>query len=97
MESVLKRRTFTKEFKEETCNLVLIQGNKISHVARDLGIGENLLGRWIREFKNQSNFSGSEEEEKAKKIRFLESENRRLRTEREILKKAMAYFVEKPQ
>ena len=92
----MKRRKYTSEFKEEACKSVIVQGNKISQTARNIGIAESLLGRWIREFKNQSTLSGADKDN-SKKIRDLEIENKRLRTEREILKKAMAYFVEVPQ
>lgn len=44
-----KRRSFTKEFKEEACKLVISEGQKISETARDLGISEGILGRWVRE------------------------------------------------
>ena len=96
----MARRKFTKEFKVEACKLVVEHGQAISQTARDLGIGEPLLGRWVKEFRSrpsepfpgEGRMAGSE-----KRIRDLEAEVRRLQMERDILKKAMAYFVEPPK
>lgn len=94
------RRKFTKEFKVEACKLVSEKGQGIREVAQNLGIGEGMLGRWVRSYRSnqdeafpgEGNLTGND-----KRIRDLEAENRRLRLEREILKKAMAYFVEPPK
>ena len=43
-----KRRVFTKEFKEEACKLVIEEKQKISETARDLGIGQGMLGQWVK-------------------------------------------------
>lgn len=91
----MSRRKFTQEFKEDASKLVVERGQKISVTARDLGIGEPLLGRWVRDYREgkPSRHSGGE----GRRLRELEAENRRLRTERDILKKAMAYFAEAPK
>lgn len=94
------RRKFTKEFKVEACKLVLEKDRGIREVAQNLGIGEGMLGRWVRTYRSnrseafpgEGNLVGNE-----KRIRDLEAEVRRLSLEREILKKAMAYFVEPPK
>ena len=95
-----KRRQYTKEFKIEAVRLIIEEGRPISEVARELGIGENLLHRWkkkyeegkIDPFPGQSRLSPEDEE-----LRRLRRENKRLRMEHEILKKAVAIFSEEPQ
>ena len=46
-----KRRKYTQEFKEEAVKLVTEQGYQITEAARNLGVNENLLGRWKREIE----------------------------------------------
>jgi len=87
---------YDKSFKIETVHLVLEQGRPVAQVARELGIGENTLYRWISEYKQDpaNAFRGSghlkpEDQERRnlqKRIRDLEMEN-------EILKKAMHIFA----
>ncbi len=86
-----RRRSFSNEFKQEACRLVISEGQKITETARDLGIGEGMLGRWVREERHELTHPGTREE--SKQIKELVSENRKLRMERDILKKAMAYFI----
>ena len=97
---VKKRRQFTKEFKVEAVRLVLEEGRPISEVARELGIGENLLSRWKAKYEagKIDPCSGKgrlrpEDEE----LRQLRRENKRIRMERDILKKAVAIFSGEPQ
>ena len=95
-----KRRQYTKEFKIEAVHLVVQEGRSISEVARELGIGENLLHRWKKKyeegktdpFPGQGRLSPEDEE-----LRRLRRENERLRMEHEILKKAVANISEEPQ
>ena len=44
-------RKFSKEFKLEAVNLVLVRGVSLAQASRDLSISENVLGRWVRKFK----------------------------------------------
>ena len=86
------RRKYTEEFKRDAVALVTEQGYKISEAARSLEIGENLVRRWRREFEEEfsgEHLSGDEREE----LKRLRKENRVLRMEKEILKKASAYFA----
>ena len=95
-----KRRQYTKEFKIEAVRLIVEEGRPNSDVARELGIGENLLHRWkkkseegkIDPFPGKGRLSPEDEE-----LRRLRRENERLRMERDILKKAVAIFSEEPQ
>jgi transposase len=91
------RRKFTKEFKQEACRLVVDQGQKRSETARNLGVSESVLGRWVRQYKASgvAAFPGSgrmlplEEE-----LRRTQRELARVKMEREILKKAITFFRE---
>ncbi len=90
-----KRRNHTKEFKEEAVKLITEQGYRISEAARSLGVNPNLLGRWKRDFEmSGGNYSepGSMVNMQAE-LKCLRKENKRLKMEREILKKAAAFFA----
>ena len=75
--------------------LITEQGYRISEAARNLGINPNLLGRWKREFEdaegNNSNPGGMVAMQS--ELKRLRKENKRLKMEREILKKAAAFFA----
>ena len=91
-----KRRTFTIEFEVEAVKLVTEQGRSVAEAARSLGISENLLRSWKISFqaKGDQFFPGKgrlpaiEEE-----LRRLRADNKRLAMERDILKKATAFFA----
>ena len=87
-----KRREYTEDFKRDAVALVTEQGYKASEAARSLGIGDNLIRRWKREFEEDASGAqlGSDEREELKQLR---KEVRMLRMEKEILKKASAYFA----
>jgi transposase len=91
-----KKRKFTKEFKVEAVKLVLDQGMSQSDVSRDLGINPDVISRWVLEYESNQEeaFPGKGRlKPQEKRIQELEQENRRLRMERDILKKATAYFA----
>ncbi len=91
-----KRKSYAKQFKIDTVKLVTEQGYKISEAARNLGINPNVLRRWKDQFETDSNQAfpgkGCMTPEKAELHRLLK-ENQQLRMEREILKKATAFFA----
>jgi transposase len=90
------RRTFTPEFKAQAVKLVTEQGRSVAEVARDLDLGESLLRSWkdalaasgASAFPGHGNPPALEEE-----LRRLRAENKRLLMEREVLKKATAFFA----
>ncbi len=90
------RRKYSKQFKADAVKLVTEQGYAISEASRNLGIQANMLGRWKREFLQDSSEkmtgSGNTKELQAE-IKRLQRENQRLEMEREILKKAAAFFA----
>ncbi len=92
----ITRRKFSKEFKVEAVRLVQDRGVTISQAARDLDVGETVLRRWVRELTTNpvDAFPGlgkikPEQEEIAR----LQKEVAKLKMERDILKKAAAYFA----
>lgn len=105
------KRVFTEEFKREAVRLAVERGN-IRAVARDLGLHETVLSRWKRRVDEEAEQPGQlassaaenrplaafpgqgnpRDEETAK----LQRENRRLREENEILKKAVGIFTSRP-
>ena len=95
-----QRKKYTREFKVEAVRLITRQDMTIAQVSKDLGINANLLGRWKKEFQGDElqAFPGKghvkpEEEE----LRRLRRENALLRQERDILKKATAFFAKESQ
>ena len=87
-----KRWNYTEDFKRDAVALVTEQGYKPSEAARSLGVGDNLVRRWMREFEEEASgtrLSADESEE----LKRLRKEVRLLRMEKEILKNASQYFA----
>lgn len=91
-----KRRTFTEEFKQESSRLVLESGKSTRQIANELGIGEALLGRWVKNYQAQGGSEGLSPAER-EELERLRKEVKRLEMERDILKKATAFFVKEQQ
>ena len=91
-----KRRHYGDEFKREAVRLVTEQGYGVSETARHLGINAHMLGRWKREVEAQQSaaFPGNGRVSPAQEeLQRLREDNKRLRMERDILKKALGYFA----
>jgi transposase len=88
------RRSFTDEFKVGAVRLVLDEGKTVAQVARDLDLTASALGGWVKQARaDRSNGkTGLTSEERAELAR-LRKENRELRMERDLLKKAAAFFA----
>ncbi len=90
------RRSFTREFKSEAVRLIKERGVSVAQAARDLDIHENMLRKWVREFAAdpQSAFPGQGvmKPDQAE-VERLRREVTRLKAERDILKKAAAFFA----
>jgi transposase len=97
---VKKRRSYSREFKLEAVSMVIEGGVGMAQAARDLGISENSLWRWKKEFEDDPDhaFPGKGHLKPAEdEIARLRRENRRLRQERDILKKAVGIFSRVPK
>ena len=93
---MVTRRRFSREFKLEAVKLVKDRGVSVAQAARDLEVHENVLRKWVKELaadmQNESGGSGVTKPEQTEVAR-LRKENAKLRMERDILKKAAAYFA----
>ena len=85
------RRRFSDEFQEEAVKLITEQGYKASEASRNLDINASMLRRWQRELSPESD--GSIDADEKVELQRLRKENKTLRMEREILKKAAAFFA----
>ena len=92
MSTKKKRREFTPEFKAEAVKLVREEGLSRAQVARDLDLSPSMVGRWLEQAE-QASAPGALSSEVRAELKRLRRENRVLRTEREILKKAAAFFA----
>ena len=93
-----ERRQYTKEFKGEAVALAEKKEKPVSQVAKDLGLNENVLRRWIRQTKeaagtNINVFPGHGRARDAELVR-LRKENKALKEANEILKKAAVIFAQ---
>jgi len=96
----MARKTYTREFKLQALRMLSDQGLSVAEVARRLGVGENCLRSWKAAaaqqgaeaaFPGRGNLSPADEE-----LRRLRAEVYRLKAERDLLKKAAAYFASPP-
>lgn len=88
------RRQFTEDFKQQAVRLVLDEGRSVTAVARELDLTASALGLWVKQAhadrtKGRTGVTTAEREE----LTRLRRENRILQEEREILKKAAAFFA----
>ncbi|MDK2091504.1 transposase [Aliarcobacter butzleri] len=93
----MRKSNYTQEFKDSTIKFCIDNSDKsISSIVKDLGLNKGTLSLWVNEYKIKNNLKPSSEV----KNETLEEENKRLRKElvilkqeKEILKKAAAYFA----
>lgn len=93
----MSRQQYANEFKEEAVRQVLDQGKTQNEVARELGIHQSALCRWVRKirrdgkeaFPGQGKLMPSDQ-----KLRDMEKELQRVTAERDFLKKAITYFAQ---
>ena len=87
------RRQFTAEFKRDAVQLVRTTGRPIAEIARELGIYDSTLGNWVRQDRiNRGEQDGLSTDDRARR-RELERENTKLRMERDLLKRTVAFWV----
>jgi transposase len=90
-----KRRRFSREFKLEAVKLVKEGGVSVSQAVRDLDVCESSLRRWINQYEVDQGEgpAGALTSEEKEELRRLRREVRTLKMEREVLKKATAFFA----
>src|SRR5690606_14468911 len=98
-----KRRNFTKEFKLEAVKLVTNHGYRLEEDAANLVIGKSTICKWVREYRNSNEelnqiFPGKGNlNPQDAEIKRLEKALAKTTRERDMLKKALAYFAEHPE
>ena len=93
----MTRRQFTDEFRRSAIGLVLEQKYTAKEAAQRLGVGQSTLDYWLKQHrKRHGSVSAVEEKDLRKRVIELEQENQRLKVERDILKKAAAFFAREP-
>ena len=83
-----KRRQYPNQFKLDAVKLVEGSGTSMAQVARNLGVGQTVLSRWVKQFGQRADGTRFTPEQQEELLR-LRRENTQLRMERDILKKAM--------
>jgi transposase-like protein len=91
-------RKYTKEYRAEAVELVVSSGQPVTQIARELGINESTLSDWVTTAKRNGTIRQKPVTADAgAELRELREENRRLRMERDFLKKAAAWFASQNQ
>jgi transposase len=96
MNSPKARQRYTREFKDDAVDLVIKHGYSCAEAGRRLGINSNNIVRWVRQYRDQQDAAEAgtaSPKELQAEIKRLRKENKRLQMEREILKKAAAFFA----
>ena len=86
-----KRRRYSESFKQEAVRRVLEGPYSSNRVSQELGIGQPTLGKWMKQFKQGGSSSFNKGSEVV--LKRLKAENKRLKEERDILKKATIFFA----
>ena len=90
-----ERRSFNDEYKQQVLELIRAGDKSVSAICKDLDLTESTVRRWVKldqetnGIMTQNSLSETDQQE----LQRLRAENKRLKTEREILKKATAFFV----
>ena len=91
------RRKYSPAYRREAAHLVIDTGRKIAVVAREVGVQEQLLGKWVAiERSRLDDPPGPVGEDERAELARLRVENAELRMDREFLKKAAAFFASEP-
>ena len=90
-----KQRRFTKDFENEAVRLALTSGRTQREIAEDLGVGLSTLVRWLGRSRDRAREApcGSSPPDVTAELKRLRRENEILRQERDILKRATAFFA----
>ena len=90
-----QRREFSPEYKDEAVKLVVNTGRAVATVARELGVKEQTLGRWVTAYRvRQQAGDGALSETERAELARLRRENSELKMDRAFLKKASLFFAQ---
>lgn len=89
----MARRTYTQEFKDSAARLVTEQSYSLNQAAKSLGVTPASIREWVQKLPRAAGASSDDPAALKAEITHLREENRRLTLEREILKKATAFFA----
>ena len=101
----MRNSKYTKKFRDSTVQLVMNTEQSVLQIAKDLDVNPKTIYNWIREYKKVNHFSidsvskssitnsNNIKETTSEELRRLRAENKLLKQERDILKKAAAYFA----
>ena len=94
-----RRRQFTDAFKSEAVRLTRESGRPVAQVARELGISDNVLHRWVTEQRHGESQGSTRQSVRAgqEELTRLKRENETLRKERDFLRRAAAFFARESQ
>ena len=87
------RRKFSVEFKRDAVEIVRTSDKSIAEVARELGIYDSSLGSWVRQDQIDRGERDGVSSDEQQELSELRRENAHLRMERELLKRAVAFWV----
>ncbi len=87
------RRKFTPEFKRDAVEMVLSSGRPIAEVAAELGLYDSTLGNWVRQAKVDRGEREGTTSADAARMRELEAELAQVKSERDLLKRSVAFWV----
>ena len=88
-----KPQRYSPEFKRDAVELVRSTGRPIAEIARELGIYDSTLGNWVRQDRIDRGEQDGLTSDEQTRLRQLERENARLRMERDLLKRTVAFWV----
>jgi transposase len=88
-----RRGRYPKEFRRDAAALVIDQKRSIADVARELGVVEQTLGNWVRRERIDRGLAEGTSSEDRARISELEGQVKRLTTERDLLKRSVAFWV----
>ena len=95
MSNEKKQNHYTAEFRESAVKLAVESDQLVARIAEELGVNKNTLHTWVSKYHGPQKQKASQVEDQHlyDELKQLRKENRRLAEERDILKKAAAYFA----
>ncbi len=91
-----QRKAYETEFKLEIARMVVDEGLSLSQVSKDMDVGLTAIRRWVSQYRAEQSGQGGIGKPltaEQQRIRQLEQENRQLRSDNDLLKKASAFFA----